>query len=87
ICTEAEWHEAARVIRIWRDRTDRGQGRIAVVTAGTSDMPVAEEAALTAEAMGNRVERIWDVGVAGVHRVLAEREKLRRARAIIVAAG
>lgn len=87
ICTEAEWHEAARMIRIWRDRTDRGQGTIAVVTAGTSDIPVAEEAALTAEAMGNRVERIWDVGVAGVHRVLAEREKLRRARAIIVAAG
>ncbi|MCV4939762.1 hypothetical protein OFC17_33795, partial [Escherichia coli] len=42
ICTEAEWHEAARVIRIWRDRTDRGQVRIAVVTAGTSDIPVAE---------------------------------------------
>ncbi|MER3427192.1 MAG: 1-(5-phosphoribosyl)-5-amino-4-imidazole-carboxylate carboxylase [Pyrinomonas sp.] len=87
VCTEAEWHEAARMIRIWRDRTDRGQGTIAVITAGTSDIPVAEEAALTAEAMGNRVERIWDVGVAGVHRVLAEREKLRRARAIIVVAG
>lgn len=87
ICTEAEWHEAARMIRIWRDRTDRGRGTIAVVTAGTSDIPVAEEAALTAEAMGNRVERIWDVGVAGIHRVLAERERLRGARAIIVAAG
>jgi len=59
----------------------------AVVTAGTSDIPVAEEAALTAEAMGNRVERVWDVGVAGIHRVLAERALLQRARVVIVAAG
>ena len=62
-------------------------GTIAVVTAGTSDIPVAEEAALTAEVMGNRVERVWDVGVAGIHRVLAERELLQRARVIIVVAG
>jgi NCAIR mutase (PurE)-related protein len=58
-----------------------------VVTAGTSDIPVAEEAALTAEAMGNRVDRIWDVGVAGIHRVLAERALLRRSRVVVVAAG
>ena len=87
IITDAEWHESARLIRIWRDRTERGVGTIAVVTAGTSDIPVAEEAALTAEAMGNRVQRIWDVGVAGIHRVLAERELLQGARVIIVAAG
>jgi len=87
IATEAEWHEAARLIRVLRDPVDLGLGRIAVVTAGTSDIPVAEEAALTAETMGNRVERVWDVGVAGIHRVISERELLRRARVVIVAAG
>jgi NCAIR mutase (PurE)-related protein len=87
IVTEAEWHEVARLIRIQRDATDLGIGNIAVVTAGTSDIPVAEEAALTAEAMGNRVDRVWDVGVAGIHRVLAERRLLQQARVIIVAAG
>jgi NCAIR mutase (PurE)-related protein len=87
LVTEAEWHESARLIRIQRDHTDLGAGSIAVITAGTSDIPVAEEAALTAEAMGNRIERLWDVGVAGIHRVLAERALLRRARVIVVAAG
>ena len=87
VVTEAEWHESARLIRILRDTTERGVGVIATVTAGTSDIPVAEEAALTAEAMGNRVERTWDVGVAGIHRVLAERALLQRARVVIVAAG
>jgi len=87
VATAAEWHEGARLIRIMRDPTDFGTGTVAVVTAGTSDIPVAEEAALTAEAMGNRVDRIWDVGVAGIHRVLSERTLLRRARVVIVAAG
>jgi NCAIR mutase (PurE)-related protein len=87
VVTDAEWHEAARLIRIQRDKTERGTGPIAIVTAGTSDIPVAEEAALTAEAMGNRVERIWDAGVAGIHRILAERELLRAARVVVVAAG
>lgn len=87
VVIEAEWHESARLIRIQRDRTELGVGKISVVTAGTSDIPVAEEAALTAEAMGNRVERVWDVGVAGIHRVLAERALLQRARVVIVAAG
>lgn len=87
LASEAEWHESARLIRVVRDRTDRGLGNVAVVTAGTSDIPVAEEAALTAETMGNRVDRVWDVGVAGIHRVLSERELLRRARVVIVAAG
>lgn len=73
VATDAEWHEAAHLIRIQRDRTERGVGPIMVVTAGTSDIPVAEEAALTAEAMGNRVDRVWDAGVAGIHRILAER--------------
>jgi len=87
IATEAEWHDSAKLIRIMRDSSDLGTANIAVVTAGTSDIPVAEEAALTAEAMGNRVDRIWDVGVAGIHRVLAERALLRRSRVVVVAAG
>jgi NCAIR mutase (PurE)-related protein len=87
VVTEAEWHGTARLIRIQRDKTELGVGEIAVVTAGTSDIPVAEEAALTAEAMGNRVKRVWDVGVAGIHRVLAERSLLQSARVAIVAAG
>lgn len=87
IHTEAEWHEAAHLIRLWRDRKDIGTGEIAVVTAGTSDIPVAEEAALTAETMGNRIKRIWDAGVAGIHRILAEREMLQNSRVVIVAAG
>lgn len=87
VATDAEWHETARLIRIQRDRTERGVGAIAVVTAGTSDIPIAEEAALTAEAMGNQVQRVWDVGVAGIHRVLAERVLLQGARVIVVVAG
>ena len=87
VCTEAEWHPAARMIRVLRDPAERGAGMVMIVTAGTSDIPVAEEAALTAEAMGNRVERIWDAGVAGIHRIMAERERLRAARVLVVAAG
>jgi NCAIR mutase (PurE)-related protein len=87
VCTDAEWHESARLVRVMRDRTELGAGEIAVVTAGTSDIPIAEEAALTAEAMGNCVKRIWDAGVAGIHRILAERESLQDARVVVVAAG
>ena len=63
------------------------KGAIAVLTAGTSDLPVAEEAAVTAEAMGHRVDRVYDVGVAGVHRLLDKRKRLDRARVIVVVAG
>ena len=87
IYTEAEWHEAANLIRLHRDKTELGTGEIAIVTAGTSDIPVAEEAALVAETMGNRVTRIWDAGVAGIHRILSEREVLQTARVVIVVAG
>jgi NCAIR mutase (PurE)-related protein len=66
---------------------DRGRGAIAVVSAGTSDLPVAEEAALTAELAGNRVERIYDVGVAGLHRLLVHRERIARAEIVVVVAG
>ena len=87
IYTESEWHETARVIRVRRDLTELGAGEITIVTAGTSDIPVAEEAALTAETMGNRIKRVWDAGVAGIHRILAERELLQNSRVIIVVAG
>lgn len=87
IFTDAEWHESAKMIRVIRDSSDLGIGEITVCTAGTSDIPVAEEAALTCEAMGNRVSRIWDAGVAGVHRILSERERLQNSRVVIVAAG
>lgn len=87
IYTDAEWHDSAKMIRVIRDTTDLGLGEIAVCTAGTSDIPVAEEAALTAEAMGNRVTRIWDAGVAGIHRILGERSRLQNSRVVIVAAG
>jgi NCAIR mutase (PurE)-related protein len=66
---------------------DRGRGVIAVVSAGTSDVPVAEEAAVTAELSGNRVERIYDVGVAGLHRLLAHRDTVASAEIVIVVAG
>jgi len=64
-----------------------GKGTILVITAGTTDIPVAEEAAITAEIMGNRVETLFDVGVAGIHRLLSERRKLEAARVLIVVAG
>ncbi len=87
IYAESEWHESANLIRVRRDDENLGIGEIAVVTAGTSDIPVAEEAALTAETMGNQVRRIWDAGVAGIHRILSEREILQNARVVVVAAG
>jgi pyridinium-3,5-biscarboxylic acid mononucleotide synthase len=87
IHTDAEWHESARMIRVIRDTTELGVGEITVVSAGTSDIPIAEEAALTSEAMGNTVKRVWDAGVAGIHRILAERELLQNSRVVIVVAG
>ncbi len=75
------------VYKFARKRSGRGRGLVAVVTAGTSDLPVAEEAAITLEMMGERVERVYDVGVAGVHRLFDKLTLLRDARAIVVAAG
>jgi len=74
-------------IRVWRDRNIIGKSKIAVVCAGTSDIPVAEEARVTAEVMSNTVETIYDVGVAGIHRLLSNRERLENARVIICCAG
>jgi hypothetical protein len=83
----AKFHELSGVITIQRNREITGKGTIAVVSAGTSDIPVAEEAVLTAELMGNRVSRLYDVGVAGIHRLLHHREELTQARVIICVAG
>jgi NCAIR mutase (PurE)-related protein len=83
----AEYFPLSGAIRFWRDRTMRGRGKIAVVCAGTSDIPVAEEAQLTAEVMGNQVEAIHDIGVAGIHRLMSNRERLTEARVVVVCAG
>jgi NCAIR mutase (PurE)-related protein len=83
----AKFHPLSGVIAIRRDRRITGKGTVLVVTAGTSDIPVAEEAALTAELMGNRVHTIYDVGVAGLHRLLEHRRELDAARVVICVAG
>jgi pyridinium-3,5-biscarboxylic acid mononucleotide synthase len=82
-----DYRPLARAIVLRRSRKKYGKGVIAVVSAGTSDIPVAEEAVVTAELMGNNVQHIYDVGVAGIHRLLAHREALGKARVIIVCAG
>ncbi|HXU09510.1 MAG TPA: nickel pincer cofactor biosynthesis protein LarB, partial [Blastocatellia bacterium] len=87
IASDAEFHADARMISVIRDRTERGDGTIAIISAGTSDVPVAEEAAVTATAMGNRVSRIYDVGVAGIHRLFGARPEFVSARVIVVVAG
>jgi NCAIR mutase (PurE)-related protein len=84
---QAQYRESARAIVLQRDKKKYGKGIIAVVSAGTSDIPVAEEALVTAEVMGNEVEHLYDVGVAGIHRLLANRGTLMRARVVIVCAG
>ena len=85
---EAEYHETAKLIIVRKETLTSDPDRaILVITAGTSDIPVAEEAALTAELMGHRVERVFDVGVAGIHRLFAQQEKILSANVIIVAAG
>jgi hypothetical protein len=83
----AVFHETARCITLEQATAPQGKGSIAVVCAGTSDLPIAEEAAVTARLMGNTVELIADVGVAGIHRLLAQRESLQSARVLIVCAG
>jgi len=84
---EGEYFPLSGALRFRRDRTNRGKGKIAVVCAGTSDMPVAEEAQVTAETMGNEVDAIHDIGVAGIHRLMSNRERLTEARVIVVCAG
>ena len=84
---EAVYHESARVITVPGAATTDPVGAIAVVSAGTSDLPVAEEAAVTAEFLGARVERFTDVGVAGVHRLVHRLDAIRQARVVIAVAG
>lgn len=81
------WHETARIVHLAPPERREQVGTILVVCAGTSDLPVAEEAAVVAEAFGHRVDRLTDVGVAGIHRVLAAGDRLRSADVVIVVAG
>lgn len=84
---ELKYNSMAGIIYFKKKRTAHKKGFVSVVTAGTSDIPVAEEAAITLEIMGSKVRRIYDVGVAGIHRVLDKRAVLNKSRAIIVVAG
>lgn len=84
--TSVTYHERARLVVAGKTPPAR-RGNVLVVTAGTSDIPVAEESAVTAEVLGNRVTRLYDVGVAGIHRVLDHRDLLRKAKVVVVVAG
>jgi NCAIR mutase (PurE)-related protein len=87
IAPDAEFHEGARAITIRKDKTIYGKGTVMVVSAGTSDLPVAEEAVVTLKVMGNNIDSLYDVGVSGLHRLLGRRERLAGARVLIVVAG
>ena len=84
---DAEYNELAKTIVIKKEKQDTKKGKILIITAGTSDIPVAEEAVATAEIMGNNVEKVYDVGVAGVHRLFDIKDKIFDANVIIVVAG
>jgi NCAIR mutase (PurE)-related protein len=87
ICPEALYNPMARTITVKRSETSMPETFISIITAGTSDLPVAEEAAVTAEIFGNRVERVVDVGVAGIHRLYNKLSLIRQARVHVVVAG
>jgi len=87
ICPGAVYYKEARIISIQKKEPEAPESSIAVVTAGTSDIPVAEEAALTAELLGNKVIRIYDAGVAGIHRLVDKLPEIRKCRVIVVIAG
>ena len=84
---DAVYYPDARIIALPKQDVARGHGTILIVAAGTADLPIAEEAARTAELMGNHVERLYDVGVAGLHRLLGETPRLQTARVLVVVAG
>lgn len=84
---DAEYNKVAKTIVIRKDRIKKSKGKILIITAGTSDIPIAEEAFVTAEIMGNKVEKVFDVGVAGVHRLFDIKDKIFNANVIIVVAG
>jgi len=83
----AKYYNTARIISVQQQKPETGESYIAIVTAGTSDIPVAEEAAVTAELLGSKVERIFDAGVAGIHRLVDKISVLRNAKVVIVIAG
>ena len=87
VCETAVYHKLARIITIEKKKIEPSETYIAVVTGGTSDISVAEEAAVTAEFLGNRVERIYDVGVAGIHRLFGNLDRVTGAKVIIAVAG
>ena len=87
VVPNAVYHPAARAITLKQGDIPAGRGTVLIACAGTSDLPVAEEAAVTAELMGNTIDRLYDVGVAGIHRLLREQERLQSARVVIVVAG
>lgn len=87
VCTDAKYHDLARCITIERGSPRKYQSPILVISAGTADIPVAEEASVTAESLGHNVTRLYDVGVAGIHRLLHYKTLLAEAAVIIVAAG
>src|SRR6202007_2135643 len=87
LTTPAKFHAGSKAISIRRNKEIRGRGPLLVISAGTSDIPVAEEAAVTAEMMGNQVSAIYDVGVAGIHRLLKHRDQLEAASVIVCVAG
>jgi NCAIR mutase (PurE)-related protein len=87
VAAKSEYHEQARIITLKQAAAPKGVGTVLVACAGTSDLPVAEEAAIAADVMGNTVDRLYDVGVAGIHRLLQERPRLESARVVIVVAG
>jgi pyridinium-3,5-biscarboxylic acid mononucleotide synthase len=83
----ARYHTEARAITLSQGDIPRGRGTVLIASAGTSDIPVAEEAAVTAELMGNTIDRLYDVGVAGLHRLLREHSRIQNARVVVVVAG
>jgi NCAIR mutase (PurE)-related protein len=87
LAADAEYFPRSGAVRVWRDREIRGKSKIAIVCAGTSDIPVAQEARITCEVMGNQVEEIYDVGVAGINRLVGNLEKLALAGVVICCAG
>lgn len=87
VCPQASYHQMARCITVKLREMEPTQTHIAIVTAGTSDMPVAEEAAVTAEIFGNTVKRYYDIGIAGIHRLFNNLDDLRQARVLVVIAG
>lgn len=84
---EVCYNSQAKTIYLKKQKPPQGRGKIVVITAGTSDIPIAEEATVTCDILGNEVEKIYDIGVAGLHRVFGEYEKIKHARVIIIAAG